>query len=644
MTYKAFLSYASPDRKLAIQLHRKLERIGKRRWWDVRARRIFLDQESTEASADLWAKVETALREAAYLVVLASSHAAASSWVEREVAWWRQHKDVSNLLIVLVDGTIYWNHQAKDFTPATGDRPTNAIPSALRGAFPNEPEWVVLLTRGLWSRMRAITDCAAALVARIEKIEKQQLLRRDARQRRRVTVAASALLVAAVAGVLAGYFQRQRADRESETATAISLANAATEAISESHLVERAALLALESLRRHHLPENDAALRRAMALLPRAVSVHQHPQRVFSVAMSRSGKFVATGGRDGVTRVLGLPNLTPMIEGRQSAQVFELAFSPDDELIVSASGDGTVRAVEVPSGKERWVTPTMGRAIAVAVSSDGRFVATGTDKHEVMVLVLATGKVLWRKQADEFVETVAFSPESRLLASAGGGTLHIFEAGTGTVLRSRREAARNVAFSPDGRRLAIVADNVNVFAVGTWQTEANFEAGHPQAHVGFSPDSSKVVSTGTDGIVHIWHVGDRRELARFVLGTQARPSWLTFSPDGKTVASGWFDKTVRVIDAGTGVEQWRVGHEGFVFAGAFTPNGQYLVTGSDDGVARVSERPEGASVALLGRPYLLGTAHRESRWTRGRCRARRPHSPHRQSPVWGDHRGHPNRR
>src|SRR5690606_22705670 len=131
--------------------------------------------------------------------------------------------------------------------------------------------------------------------------------------------------------------------------------------------------------------------------------------------------------------------------------------------------------------------------------------------------------------------TVAFSPDSRLLATADGGSLHVFEARTGNVLRSGQESARALAFSPDGKRLAVAGDRVEVRTVGTWAVEASFDAGHPQAHVAFAPDSDRVTSTGTDGFVHVWQVGDQHEAARFALGTQSVPMWLTFSPDGQTV-------------------------------------------------------------------------------------------------------------
>src|SRR5690606_29013224 len=176
MTYQAFLSYASPDRELAERLHRRLERIGRNHWWNVRARRVFLDRESVAASDNLWGKVEHALRESSHLVLLASPHAAASAWVQREVEWWRQHRGPSALLIALAHGHVFWDGGAGDFTPAFGDKPTNAIPAALRGAFPVEPEWVVVEPS---HDSRAVTECAAALVAGIERVDKEHLLKRD---------------------------------------------------------------------------------------------------------------------------------------------------------------------------------------------------------------------------------------------------------------------------------------------------------------------------------------------------------------------------------------------------------------------------------------------------------------------------------
>jgi WD40 repeat protein len=69
---------------------------------------------------------------------------------------------------------------------------------------------------------------------------------------------------------------------------------------------------------------------------------------------------------------------------------------------------------------------------------------------------------------------------------------------------------------------------------------------------------------------------------------------VAFSPDGKTVASGSNDKTVRLWDVATGEEKQKLeGHDDSVSAVAFSPDGKTVASGSWDNTVRVWDATTG---------------------------------------------------
>jgi hypothetical protein len=124
--YDAFVSYShAADGRLAPALQAGLQSLAKP-WYRRRALRVFRDKTSLSASPELWPAIERALAQARYFVLLASPEAARSSWVDREVQWWRTHQGRDRVLIVLTDGQLVWNQSIGDFDTDQ----TNAIPLA----------------------------------------------------------------------------------------------------------------------------------------------------------------------------------------------------------------------------------------------------------------------------------------------------------------------------------------------------------------------------------------------------------------------------------------------------------------------------------------------------------------------------------
>src|SRR5690348_2328075 len=112
--YDAFIPYShSADSLLAPELQRLIRRVG-RPWYSQSQLKIFRDQTNLGMSESLWGSIETALRNSKTFVLIASRTAARSPWVDREVRFWRNHRERANFYILLTDGEMRWNEPGTD--------------------------------------------------------------------------------------------------------------------------------------------------------------------------------------------------------------------------------------------------------------------------------------------------------------------------------------------------------------------------------------------------------------------------------------------------------------------------------------------------------------------------------------------------
>ncbi|MDX2230249.1 MAG: hypothetical protein NW220_11470 [Leptolyngbyaceae cyanobacterium bins.349] len=156
-----------------------------------------------------------------------------------------------------------------------------------------------------------------------------------------------------------------------------------------------------------------------------------------------------------------------------------------------------------------------------------------------------------------------------------------------TRLEGHQGSVLSVVFSPDGSKLATSGED------GTariWDTSGKQLAelkGHQGSvlSVVFSPDGSKLATSGDDGTARIWDTSGK-QLAE-LKGHQGSVWSVVFSPDGSKLATSGADGTARIWDTSGKQLAELKGHQGLVWSVVFSPDGSKLATSGDDGTARI---------------------------------------------------------
>lgn len=293
--------------------------------------------------------------------------------------------------------------------------------------------------------------------------------------------------------------------------------------------------------------------------------------------------------------------------------VHSMAISPDGRLRATGDSNGQVCLSEGDAAHEP-LRVHRGVVSAVGFSADGHRFATGCADGTITIWDVARREQLFILKGHQGrIQGLHFAADSLSLASASDdGAVRVWDLRSGDssrVLGDHEQSVFSMSYSPDGARLAvgIGADSatssaiVRIWDVATGRLVTEFPAADGRVlALAYSPDGRRLITGGYDSRLSVRDVATGSELYSRPERNSAAPrhdreaaiGTVAVSPDGQFVAAGFghptfhlpdYEQIAKVWNLATGEELATLhGHVNTICEVAFSHNGKFLATASDD--------------------------------------------------------------
>ena len=343
---------------------------------------------------------------------------------------------------------------------------------------------------------------------------------------------------------------------------------------------------------------------------PKARDIHiflqiKHSGDVTSMVMTPDGHYLVTGGNDETVKVWDFETgaLAHTLKAHESA-ITHLLLSPDGRYFLSVDLYDRITFWDVKTW--RRIRSIEGYNIdgdTVVWSPNGHYLIFGTKDNRVKVLDVQTMNTIMSFTGhDRSIRAIAVSSDGRYVISGGDDKRIIVwdfkRRGHVYILKGHKDAITEIIISPDGHYIVSGSKDhtVKVWSLETGKLVKTLKGGKEIiTALKMTPKGRYIITKSNNNIIKVWDLLTGKTLHR-IYGIKDP---MVLSPDRQYLAGISLHETlqVREIETNQLVREIKA-HD--IRSMAFSPNGNYILTGDHDGFIKVWEFQTGRLVQEFG--------------------------------------------